>query len=49
MIRKLSCLAIALSLAGCSGGLGGGDYGLEQPLFAGARVEASRSAMIRWW
>ena len=29
MIRKLSCLAIALSLAGCSGGLGGGEYGFN--------------------
>ena len=31
MIRKLSCLAIALSLAGCTGGLGGDDYGLNSP------------------
>jgi len=31
MIRKLSCLAIALSLAGCSSGLGGGGYGFNSP------------------
>jgi hypothetical protein len=31
MMRKLSSLAIALSLAGCSGGLGGGDYGFNSP------------------
>lgn len=31
MIRKLLCLAIALSLAGCAGGLGGDDYGLNSP------------------
>jgi hypothetical protein len=31
MIRKLSCLAIALLLAGCGGGLGGGGYGLNSP------------------
>ena len=31
MIRKLSSLAIALSLAGCSGGLGGGEYGVNSP------------------
>lgn len=30
MIRKYCCLALALSLAGCSGGLGGG-YGLNSP------------------
>lgn len=31
MIRKLTCLAIALSLAGCAGGLGGGEYGINSP------------------
>ena len=31
MIRMLSCLAIALSVVGCSGGLGGGDYGINSP------------------
>jgi hypothetical protein len=31
MIRKLSCLAIALSLAGCTGGLGAGEYGVNSP------------------
>lgn len=31
MNRKLFSLAIALSLAGCTGGLGGGDYGVNSP------------------
>ena len=31
MIRKLTCLVIALSVAGCAGGLGGDDYGVNSP------------------
>ncbi|HMI39722.1 MAG TPA: hypothetical protein VK485_00655 [Sphingomicrobium sp.] len=31
MIRKLSCLALALSIAGCTGGVGGGEYGFNSP------------------
>jgi hypothetical protein len=31
MIRKLSCLALALSIAGCTGGVGGGEYGFNTP------------------
>jgi len=31
MIRRLIFLAIALSLSGCGGGLGGGEYGLGSP------------------
>lgn len=40
MIRKLSCLAIALSLAGCGGGLGGGGYGINSP-YSLVRVRAN--------
>ena len=43
MIRKLSCIAIALSLAGCSGGFGGGDYGFNSPY---SLVRAGRTAAV---
>ena len=41
------CVAIALSLAGCSGGLGGGGYGFSSIIRWSGRA-ASRSATARW-
>jgi hypothetical protein len=43
MIRKLSLIAAALLLAGCGGGLGGGDYGVNSPY---RLVRASQSVAV---